>query len=120
MDRFGIRAALTSLSNPGTWFGDAAEARALARMANEFAADMARDHPGRFGVLASLSLPDVEGSLREMEYALDTLGADGIGLLTSYGDKWPGDTTFAPVFEELNRRGPLFTFTPPPQIAAHR
>src|SRR5215204_4813290 len=34
MDRFGIRTALTSLSNPGTWFGNVAEARALARMAN--------------------------------------------------------------------------------------
>ena len=112
MDRFGIQAALTSLSNPGTWFGKADEARSLARMSNEYAAQMARDYPGRFGVLASLSLPDVEGSLTEIAYAYDVLKVDGIAMLTSYGDKWPGDEAFAPVFEELNRRGATVYFHP--------
>jgi len=112
MDKFGIRTAMVSLSNPGTWFGDAAEARRLARLANDYAADMRRDHPGRFGVLASLSLPDVEGSLKEIAYAYDVLKVDGVGLLTSYGDKWPGDAAFAPVFEELNRRKATVYFHP--------
>jgi predicted TIM-barrel fold metal-dependent hydrolase len=112
MDRFGIRTAMTSLSNPGTWFGNAEEARALARMSNEFAADMVREHPGRFGLLASLSLPDVEGSLKELAYAFDVLHADGIAMLTSYGQKWPGDETFAPIWQELDRRGATVYFHP--------
>lgn len=112
MDKFGVQLALTSLSNPGTWFGDAAEARALARMSNEYAAQMIRDHPGRFGMLASVTLPDVEGSLAEAAYAFDVLKADGVGLLTSYGDKWPGDPAFAPLFEELNRRRATVFFHP--------
>jgi 6-methylsalicylate decarboxylase len=112
MDKFGIRSSLLSLSNPGTWFGSAAEARHLARLANEYAAEMRRDHPGRFGVLASLSLPDVEGSLDEIAYACDVLEVDGVGLLTSYGDKWPGDAAFGRVFEELNRRKATVYFHP--------
>ena len=47
---------------------------------------------------------DIDGSLREIEYALDALHADGINLMTNIGDKWLGDPYYDPVFEELHRR----------------
>jgi len=102
--RQGVATAMLSLTTPGIWWGDPDETRHLARDMNEFGARMVSDYKGHFGLFALLPLPLIEDSLREMEYALDTLKADGIGVLTSYGDHWLGDPIFRPVFDELNRR----------------
>jgi len=114
MDKSGIRTALLSLpSTPGLWFDQGNDAAVkMAHACNEFGARMVADHPGRFGLLATLPMVDVDASLKELAYAFDTLKADGVGLQTNYGDKWPGDPVYAPVFEELNRRKALVYFHP--------
>jgi predicted TIM-barrel fold metal-dependent hydrolase len=105
MDKSGIVTSILSIAQPGVWYGNnVEEARTLARRLNEYGATMVKDHPGRFGLFACLAPPDVPGSLKEIEYAFDVLKADGIGLLTSYQDKYLGDPAFAPIYEELNRR----------------
>ena len=111
MDQAGISSALTSVTAPGLWMGNRDASRAAARECNEYAAQLVRDHPGRFGMFAALPLPDVDGSLLEIGYAFDTLQADGICLFTVYEDKaagiedrFLGHSMFTPVLEELNRR----------------
>jgi predicted TIM-barrel fold metal-dependent hydrolase len=104
MDRGGIQTSILSVSPPGVWLGDAMQSRKLARIINDYGAKMSHDSPGRYGLFAALPLPDIAGSLTEIEYAFTALKADGIGLMTNYGDRWLGDASFAPVWEELNRR----------------
>jgi 6-methylsalicylate decarboxylase len=104
MDGSGVSTAMASIPPTGDPFLDASKAVRLSRDCNEFAARLAADHPGRFGVFAATPLPNIDATLNEIEYALDSLKADGIALFTSYGDKWLGDPAFNPVFEELNRR----------------
>jgi predicted TIM-barrel fold metal-dependent hydrolase len=117
MDRGGVQMSISSITTPGLYFAEGfsnqaaprgytfkSDVVALAREANEFGAKMKADYPGRFGIWASLPLPDVDASLKEITYALDTLKLEGIGLVTSFGTKYLGDAAFSPVFEELNRR----------------
>lgn len=105
MDRCGIETAILSLSSPGVHFGDDASARVLARKVNDFAAETVGDSARRFGFFASVPLPDVDGALAEIAYALDVLGADGVILETNFDGIYFGDARMEPVFAELDRRG---------------
>lgn len=106
MDRGGVRTAVVSLaSTPGLWFDAGPEnAAKTVRDCQDFAAKMRQDHPGRFGIFAPLSMMNVDVTLKEIEYAFDTLKADGINLQSNYGDKWLGDAMYKPILQELNRR----------------
>jgi 6-methylsalicylate decarboxylase len=104
MDRNGVASAVLSIPSPGAWYGNVELARKIARDANDYAARLVSDHKGRFGMFATLTLPDLDGSLAEVAYALDQLHADGIHVWTNYGDFWLGDPRLSPLLEELNRR----------------
>jgi predicted TIM-barrel fold metal-dependent hydrolase len=104
MGQMGIDAAVASASPGVFWGGDTGFAVKLAHETNEFLADVVRDDPDRFGAFATMPLPDVDASLRELEYAYDTLGLDGVVLFSSQGGRYLGDPLFDPLFEELERR----------------
>jgi predicted TIM-barrel fold metal-dependent hydrolase len=98
MDRSNVDRALLSATP------DADLSAAMARATNEYAATLVRQHPTRFGFFAALPIPDIDGCLEEIAYALDVLGAQGVGLFTSYGTTYLGDAALDAVFAELDRR----------------
>lgn len=104
MERVGAAFAVLSVSSPGVHLGDGAAARELARQVNEEGAANVRAHPDRLGLFASLPLPDVEGSLAELAYAFDVLGADGLILQSNSNGLYLGDPRLEPLFAELDRR----------------
>ncbi|MGH7088538.1 MAG: amidohydrolase family protein [Stellaceae bacterium] len=106
MDRNGVGTALLSLSPPGIHVAGKDTPR-VARAVNDHAAKLRQTHPDRFGHFASVPMPDVAATLAEIAYALDEIKADGIQLMTSYGERWLGHPEFDPVFAELNRRKAL-------------
>jgi predicted TIM-barrel fold metal-dependent hydrolase len=120
MDRNGVASAVLSIPSPGTWYGSVELAQRIARDANDCAARLVSDHKGRFGMFATLTLPDLDSSLGEVAYAFDQLHADGIHMWTNYGDFWLGDPRLSPLLEELNRRkAVVYTHPTTPNCCAH-
>jgi 6-methylsalicylate decarboxylase len=121
LDDAGIDVAITSISTPGVHTGDDAAARVLARRCNELAAEMTRDRPDRFGGFACLPLPDVDGALAELAYALDDLRLDGVVLFSNVRGIYLGDPHFTPLFDELQRRQAVVFVhpNPSPDPSAH-
>jgi predicted TIM-barrel fold metal-dependent hydrolase len=114
MDKFDIAAAVLSVTQNGDAYYDGTEkGRANVRKANDYGAKLMADHPKRFGLFAAVPLPDLDGSLKELEYGLDTLKADGIGIYTNDNHtRWPGDAYFDPMWQELNRRNTIVYMHP--------
>jgi len=122
MDDAAIDVAMLSISTPGVHVGDDRRARTLARRCNEFAAHLVQSRPDRFGSFAALPLPDVDGAMEEMSYALDVLKLDGVLLFSNVQGVYLGDPRLEPVFTELERRGAtVFVHpNPSPDPVAHR
>lgn len=104
LESLGASGAVMSVSTPGVHLGDDAQARAMAREVNEFAARHCQDHPRQLGFFATLTLPDVDGAIAEAVHALDTLQADGVVLMANVRGTYLGDESLTPLMEELDRR----------------
>jgi len=120
MDAHGIAVQILSVSDPGVEFLDSGRAPALARECNDYAAGLVREHRGRFGAFAVLSMGSLEDALAETRRTLDELGLDGVGLLSSYAGRYLGDPAFAPLLSELERRRAWVMVHPAAIEATHR
>jgi predicted TIM-barrel fold metal-dependent hydrolase len=112
MDRYEIDTAIISVPLPVWYLQNTKQAAEMARSLNEFGAQCVARWPKRFGLFAMLPLPDVDAALSEIDYALDTLHADGIVLLSNYAGIYLGDPRFEPVFAELDRRAAVVYLHP--------
>jgi predicted TIM-barrel fold metal-dependent hydrolase len=112
MDQMNIQAGVLSISSPGVHFANDEAARKLSRYVNEEGAKAAQKYPGRFGLFASLPLPDVEGALVEIKYAYDELKADGVVLSSNFQGVYLGDPKLDAVFAELNTRNAIVFIHP--------
>lgn len=104
MKKLGIDIAIMSITTPGVSLKDDEFSKDLARLCNEYLAEMKNDYPGRLGGLASIPLANVQNAIEELRYALDELNLDGICLFTHYNGKYLGDKAFEGFFQELNKR----------------
>ena len=104
MDRLGIAAAVVSAPDADLLYRDRAFALRLSRLLNELFADAIHARPQRFGAFASLPMPHIDDTLKELAYSFDELRLDGVMLSTSYDGRYLGNADFDPVFDELNRR----------------
>lgn len=106
MNKFDISVAILSIRQLAEALYDNTEkGRKAVRLCNDFGAKVMADQPKRFGLFTSVPLPDIEGVMTEIAYGLDTLKADGITIFTNDNqNRWPGDSYFDPMWEELNRR----------------
>lgn len=114
MKNLNIKTSILSMSSPATHLtpGNDQEARSLTRRTNEDMSKICAEHKDYFRFFASLPLPDVEGSLLEIDYALDHLGAVGFQILTNSHGIYPGDPRFALVFDKLSARNAAVFFHP--------
>jgi len=104
MDRYAIDAAVISTGPPGAFFGDQGRANEIARLANEEIAAVVNANRDRFAGLAMLPLPDPDAAVAELAHALDTLGFDGVLLLSHVAGTYLGDPAWEPLYAELDRR----------------
>jgi predicted TIM-barrel fold metal-dependent hydrolase len=117
MDQYGTETAILSVTGLQPSYADlfydgSERSRSFIRRMNDYGAKTASDNPKRFGHFAVLPMPDVDLTLKEIEYVFDTLKADGIVMFTDTGDKWPGDPLFRPIYQEINRRKAAVFFHP--------
>lgn len=115
--KVGVDTAILSLSTPGVWFGDAAEAAYWARHVNDYAAEVVARSPRQFGFFATVTLPDVDGAIREATHALDVLQADGLVLLANNAGLYLGDPAFDRLLAFLDERRAL-VFVHPGELPA--
>jgi aminocarboxymuconate-semialdehyde decarboxylase len=109
MEATGITQQVLSLTAPMTYWASPELAERLARAYNDACAEAHRRYPDRFIGLATLPLPDIDRSLRELERARGLPGIHGVYMGTHVNGRDLSDPAFLPVFQAIEAAGmPVF------------
>ncbi len=112
MKHLNVSTSMLSITLPNIKFGYSKNAKILSREVNQYGAELVKKHSEKFGLLASLPLPNVEDSVKEIQYAMDILHADGFTLPTNTQGVYLGNACLDPIFEELNKRKAVVVLHP--------
>ena len=101
MDEMGIDRQLLLLTAPGVQVVRPGDGTALARGANDIAAEACRNHPARFSALAAFDPRDVKGSVNEIERAMGELKLNGAVLNSHFQGHYIDEEEYFPILEAL-------------------
>jgi len=109
LEKFPDVQQIISLAVPSPdMLGGPEDSPAYARVANEGMAEICRQWPHQFpGFVASLPMNNIDAALLEMDYAIDTLGAKGVQILTSVNGQAMDQPKFFPIFERITHHHQL-------------
>jgi aminocarboxymuconate-semialdehyde decarboxylase len=117
MDRIGIDMEVLTLTSPSVYFSTRKRNNYLAKMSNDFFADLCQKHPSRFVAFATVPLLHPEDAVAELHRAVKDLGMKGVVLGSNIGGKHLHSKEFWPLYEEVDRLGvPIFIH---PMVPVH-
>ncbi|HEX5736705.1 MAG TPA: amidohydrolase family protein [Blastocatellia bacterium] len=103
MDRVGIDTEVISLSTPNIFFADESRQPEIARIINDYYAELIAKHPARFKGFASIPMDAPDEALGELHRAIDELKMNGVILLSNIRGRALTSPDYRPFFEEANR-----------------
>ncbi|KAM0550267.1 hypothetical protein ACHAPJ_008936 [Fusarium lateritium] len=110
MNERGVQKSYLSISSLGVYLNVPSQeatknAISLSRRINQYASKLKAKYPKRIGFLASLPLPDVDASLKEIDYCFTQLNPkpDGIVLMSNYYGLYLGDPDLDPIYKALDK-----------------
>ena len=104
MEKAGIARSVVSIDDCSSAQAGCHVPSQMARSCNEYLACLAAEYPQRFIPLATLPLPDVDAALRELEYAIGTLGLAGLSLMSNVSGVYLGSDGQEELFAECEKR----------------
>jgi predicted TIM-barrel fold metal-dependent hydrolase len=109
MKENNIERSILSISSPGVYLNVPSktatqQAISLARKVNKYGSEVKAKYPKEFGFFASLPLPDIQASLKEIQYSFGELDPkpDGVVMMSNYYGLYLGDRDLEPIYEALN------------------